>query len=139
MSLIQINRNPTSRELRQFAGIWFPAFWAIIGALLWFKAGFHAAGVAVWSAAGVVSIAGLARPALIRPIFVGMCVASAPIGYVVSLILVASIYYLVLTPTGLLLRLFRYDPMQRRFDRSASSYWVPYEAGADVKRYFRQF
>ena len=29
--MIQINRQPSRRQLRQFAGIWFPAFWALVG------------------------------------------------------------------------------------------------------------
>ena len=49
------------------------------------------------------------------------------------------IYYIVLTPIGLFLRLTGYDPMQRRFDRAAKTYWTPREQEEKTKRYFQQF
>ena len=33
--VIEINRNPSRQELRQFAAFWFPAFWALVGFLLY--------------------------------------------------------------------------------------------------------
>ncbi|MFD6156625.1 hypothetical protein ACFWF7_18815 [Nocardia sp. NPDC060256] len=36
--------------------------------------------------------------------------------------LLAPIYFLLVTPLGLLLRLIR-DPLHRRWDRQAFSYW----------------
>jgi hypothetical protein len=38
-------------------------------------------------------------------------------------LLLAVVYYLVVTPVGLLSRLIR-DPLRRRPDRKASTYWV---------------
>jgi hypothetical protein len=57
----------------------------------------------------------------------------------VSHLLLLVVYYLVLTPIGLLMRLIGYDPLQRRFDRSAQSYWTPHDPAADDARYFKQF
>jgi hypothetical protein len=63
-----------------------------------------------------------------------------PIGFVVSHVVLALVYYLVLTPIGLAMRVFGYDPMRREFDRSAESYWIARDT-AEIKaeRYFRQF
>ena len=58
---------------------------------------------------------------------------------VVSYTVLAMVFYLVLTPIGLLMRLVGYDPMSRRFDKDAASYWVPREGSRKVGRYFRQF
>ncbi len=63
----------------------------------------------------------------------------SPIGLVISYVILAATYYLVLTPIGLVLRLFGYDPMHRRFDREAKTYWVPREEDANTDRVFRQF
>jgi hypothetical protein len=51
----------------------------------------------------------------------------------------AMVYYGIFTPIGLGLRLMGRDPLRRRFDPQARSYWVDRRAPADVKRYFRQF
>ena len=55
------------------------------------------------------------------------------------LAVVAAIYYLVFTPVGLLLRLVKGDPLERRLDRSASTHWAKRPPTGDVRRYFRQF
>ena len=67
-----------------------------------------------------------------------MC-AAFPIGWTVSYLLLAAIFFLVLTPIGLVMRLFGRDPMLRALDRSAKTYWVPHNPGADPRRYFKQF
>jgi hypothetical protein len=73
-------------------------------------------------------------------VFLGMSYAAWPIGFVVSHVILALVYYLVFTPVGLAMRIFRYDPMNRRFDDAAQSYWVVRDpAATPPKRYFRQF
>jgi hypothetical protein len=37
------------------------------------------------------------------------------------------------------MRLFGYDPMHRRFDPAAETYWAKRDEEATVERYFRQF
>ena len=62
-----------------------------------------------------------------------------PIGWTVSHLALAVVYYLVVTPIGLLMRLFGRDPMRRKFDPSATTYWQPHESPDEPERYFRQF
>jgi hypothetical protein len=45
----------------------------------------------------------------------------------------------VITPVGLIFRLLGKDPLTRRFDPRASTYWVKHEEPGNVERYFRQF
>ena len=64
---------------------------------------------------------------------------AACVGFVVSNIAAAAVYFLVITPVGLLLRAFGRDPMERRFDRGKRSYWKDAEKVDDAERYFRQY
>jgi hypothetical protein len=59
-----------------------------------------------------------------------------PVGWVLSHIILDVAYLAVIAPIGSVLRLF-HDPMQRRFDRKANSYWIPREQ-PERTRYFRQ-
>ena len=139
MTLIKLNTNPSNRELRQFAGIWFPAFWALVGWIVWNTTDNLPLTLTLWVVAGVVSLVGFILPAFMRPIFVGWMIAAYPIGWTVSLALLTIIYFLVLTPIGLGVRLFGRDPMNRTFDRNASSYWLKHEPVPEVERNFRQY
>ena len=65
-------------------------------------------------------------------------VAAFPIGWTVSHLLLGSIFYLVITPIGLLLRALGHDPMERKFDREAKTYWIEHER-AETARYFRMY
>jgi hypothetical protein len=49
------------------------------------------------------------------------------------------VYYLVITPTGLLMRLFGRDPLSRKFRRGAGSYWIRRQDDDSLDRYFRQY
>jgi hypothetical protein len=66
-------------------------------------------------------------------------VLAFPIGWTVSHLLLGSIFYGVITPIGLLLRASGHDPMMRKFDRNASSYWIDHRTGGDPTSYLRQF
>jgi hypothetical protein len=135
--MIEINKNPSQRELRQFAGIWFPLFCVMIGLLVFRRS--HGAGIAVWSIGAAVALVGLAAPLVIKPLFVGMMYASFPIGWVMTHVLLGILYYGLITPVGVVMRLAGRDTMTRKFDRAASTYWIPREAAADKERYFRQY
>ena len=139
MSVVQINTNPTRRELNQFGFIWL-GFLAFFGVVAYFKFGSPLVARWLWVAAVVVPILGWLMPAFMRLVFLGMSYLAWPIGFVVSHVVLAVVYYLVLTPIGLLTRLFGYDSMKKSFDPEAKSYWVERPTpGADAGRYFRQF
>ena len=44
---------------------------------------------------------------------------------VVSPVVMGMLFYLVVTPTGFLLRLFGKRPLQLQFDPAADTYWIP--------------
>ncbi len=139
MSVVQIDRNPTPRQLRQFGWIWM-AFVALFGAVAWFKFDNPVVARGLWIAAVAVPVAGWALPAFMRLVFLGMSYLAWPIGFVVSHVILAAVYYLVVTPIGLVMRLVGYDSMKKTFDREAASYWVPRSVGdVDAKRHFRQY
>jgi hypothetical protein len=62
-----------------------------------------------------------------------------PVGYSVSLLLLAMSFYLVFAPLGWLMRARGTDPMNRKFDKSATTYWIEHDPSGEASRYFRQF
>ncbi len=138
MALIEFNKSPSRRDLRWFGAI-FALFFALIGGLIWWK--FEAPRIAfvLWSVAGAITLLYYALSPIRKPLYLGWMYLVYPIGWVISHVLMAIIYFLVFTPIGLAMRLFGRDPIQRRFDRDAPSYWVEHDPGGDPARYFRQF
>ena len=136
MAVIDINRNPSPRELRWF-GVMLTVFVAVVGFLFWRAEATRVATI-VWGAGAALTLVFAAVKAARRPIYLGWIYAAYPIGWTVSHLLLGAIYYLVVTPIGLALRLGGRDPLERTFDRSASTYWTPHDPGKDVSRYFKQ-
>jgi hypothetical protein len=137
MAMLEVNWNPGRRELRQFAGMWL-LFFGAIGAWLWYRHGGGAWSTGLLSAAGLIGIPGLLFPGIMRPIYVGWMMAAFPIGWTISHLLLGAIFYGVVTPIGLALRIFGHDPMHRTFDPEKDSYWVEHEP-AETARYFRTY
>ena len=138
MAVIEINTNPSRRDLLWF-GLLLPVFLAIVGTLIWRRTGSLAAGTAVWTLGGIASALYALWPAGRRRIYVGWMYAVYPIGWAVSHVLLGVVYFVVITPIGLALRLLRHDPLKRAFDRTATSYWVRHNPADRVERYLRQF
>jgi Saxitoxin biosynthesis operon protein SxtJ len=136
VSLFQTNLNPSRNELRWFGMLWFPAFCVLAGLSL-YRRGAPSVAVALWLAAVVTAVAGMVDVRIVAPIYRWMIRLTYPIGWIVSHVIVAVSYFLVVTPIGYLMRL-SHDPMRRGFDRSAKSYWVDCEP-SKPDRYFRQF
>jgi len=136
MSLIRINKNPSRRQLRVFGLAWL-VFLGLLGWESWLR-GRHSAAEAAWALAAVVPLAGLLSPRFLRSVHLAMSYATYPIGFVVSRVVLALVYYLALTPIGLTMRLFRYDPLSRRFDPKARSYWIRRDATKTTESYFQQ-
>ena len=137
MAVIAINKNPSRRDLMIF-GLLFLAFAGVVGFMFLWRA--HAPGVArgVWIAGAVITAIFFAVPPLRKPIYFGWIYATYPIGFVISHVVLAIVYYGVFAPIGLVRRLFGRDPMTRRFDPSAKSYWVEHDPHKSVERYFHQ-
>src|SRR3954465_7604240 len=139
MALFELKRDPSAREVRLFGVAWLPLFCAVLAGLIWYRGG---SGPAIWLsvAAGVLSVAvTLVRPRWTRALFLAWMWAAWPIGWLVSHGMMAGIYFLVLTPIGLAIRAFGRDPLERRFDVRADTYWVTRRREIDPASYFRQF
>jgi ABC-type uncharacterized transport system permease subunit len=136
MAVLEINWQPSRRELLTFSLLWYPLFCGVVGWLLWSNVG-PTPGYVVWGAAGL-GLVGALVPAFARYLYLGLILATFPIGFVLAHVILAVIFYLVFTPIGLIARLVGYDPMRRR-NTGAASHWVERQPTRDKSRYFRQF
>ena len=133
MAFVEINWNPPQRDLRVFSGLLI----AFSGFIAWkFDSTIGQSVAAIAAVAGVV---GLAVPQVAKPIYVGWMVAVSPIEFVVSNLILAFVFYVVVWPLACLMRLKHRDALRLKVDRSVSTYWLPRETQRDPRRYFRQY
>ena len=136
MSLIHINKNPKGRQLVVFAVAWLLILAA--SGLIWWGRGRHTAAEVLWALSAAVPLVGAAYPPALKGVYLGLSYATYPIGFVVSHCVLALLYFLVLTPVGLTMRLLGHDPLSRKFDPGARTYWVPRGKKGEPGSYFNQ-
>jgi hypothetical protein len=145
--LVQLDFRPESRQLRQFGFIALAAF-GLLGGTIWWKGtlfgfafGSAAPTVAVglWALGALCAFLSLAWPQGNRPLFVALSVLAFPIGFLLSHVVLAVLFFGILTPVGLLLRLFDRDLLERGFQKEKRTYWVDLHEPSGEQEYFRQF
>jgi hypothetical protein len=95
--------------------------------ILWRRSHLTAASIAL-VLAGALILGGLVAPTRLGPVYRGWMAFAVAISKVTTPVLMGAIYFLVLTPTGLLARLFGHRPLSR--PRGAATYWQSRPAGA---------
>jgi len=130
--------DPSRSTLRQFAGLWLVFFG---GMALWqaLVKGHAQLGLSLAALAAIVGLLGLTRPEWVRFIYVGWMVLAFPIGWTVSQVMLALMFFGLFTPIGLAFRLIGRDPLHRARPSARESYWEPKPAPADLRQYFKQF
>lgn len=62
------------------------------------------------------------------------------IGELITGLLLSIVFYVVVTPMGLIMKLFTKDPLDRRIEKEKDSYWIEKElVSEDITRYEKQF
>ena len=74
--------------------------------------------------AGAVLAAALVKAELLAPFNKVWIKIGLVMHRIVSPVVLALLFYGVVTPTGLIMRALGKDPLRLRFDRNAESYWI---------------
>lgn len=80
-----------------------------------------------------------AVPVLARPFYLLWYALACCIGLVVGNLLLGIVFYVFVTGIALVMKVLGRDPLNRRLDRAAKSYWRDAEQPSDPRRYYGQF
>jgi hypothetical protein len=139
LALLTITRDPPPRQVRQFAMVWLPGLCFVLAGLALYSYDSRPAAIVLVGSAITSFVLGLLRPGWMRPVMLAVALATFPLGWLVLHLLLAVLYYGVVTPIGVAMRLVGRDPLARHFDRAAQTYWSPRRLPPEPSRYFRQF
>jgi hypothetical protein len=146
--VLKPNWNPDPRTLRQFAALWL-LFLFLAGLLRAWRGGAFQGGsafamqgpwvvpIVMWGLALAIGVPALVAPRFVRPIYVGLMALTFPIGWAVSHLLLAFVYFGLFAGLGLAFRLLGRDRLGMRFDRRATTYWKDRLTRPNARQYFR--
>ena len=145
--MIEINLRPDNKTLRQFGVIAIFGF-GFVAAIAHFEVLIFAMGLGAakpWvvnifvGLAAYAGVCSLVFPKANLPIYLGLTILSYPIGFVLSYVIMGTLFFLIITPIGVVMRLAGRDPLNRKLEPDAESYWLDCRPARDKASYFRQF
>ena len=145
--LVEIDLNPNAKTLKQFGLIAFAGF-GLLAALAYFEKLVFAFGLgdmrvavaAVLASLGILALVfSIVAPRANRLIYVGFSLLAFPIGFVLSYLIMGFLFFFVIGPVAVGLRLFGRDPLHRAPDPDAASYWSKAHSPRDKESYFHQY
>lgn len=123
-------------RLRRFA-LTVAAGATIVAGISWWR-GHTVVPSLLWSVAAIVALAGVTVPTSLAPVERGWLAVGRVLAWLNTRIILTALFYLVVTPIAIIMRPFR-DPLDRRFDAKASTYWCRRTTGVSRNSYERQF
>lgn len=132
-----VNWRPDRDELRRFARAMLIGFF-VIGLIVALRhRALGPATIALWAIGGALALASLV-PGLGRVAYLGIYLPTSVIGFFVSHIVVALMFFLVFVPVGLLVRLTGHDLLRLRRP-GRQTLWTRRPAPRPSSSYYRQF
>lgn len=131
--MIAIDWKPDATALRKF-GRSMLIFGLVFALWFWFK---HAP-VAAWAFAGLgvfCFVTSLFVPAAARVVYVAWMALAWLLGQIVTPLIMGALYYLVITPIGLILRLTGHDRLRLKKPQDAS-FWTDCKPSPSYDRQF---
>lgn len=129
----------SNKAIRKFCVVIAVAL-GVIGSFIYLKTQSLTTVQWLWGIGLLFLILGFIWPSVLRPVYRLWMLLAYFIGGIVSRVILTVLFYFVITPTGLLLRLLRKDILNQKFDRNLESYWVKKDyAGITRKQYRKMY
>jgi Saxitoxin biosynthesis operon protein SxtJ len=124
-------------ELRKF-GLTVGGAFLVLGSISWWR-GHELPPRVLWTLGGLLMVPGALFPGVLGPVHRGWMKFALVLGHINTRIILTVLYYLVVTPIGAIMRLFR-DPLDRSLRTPTTSQWIKREREpVELGRYERQF
>ena len=89
---------------------------------------------------GIILLVGLTFPIIIKPVFIGFSYLGFVLGWVMTRIILITLFYLIFSPIGLIMRLAGKCFLDTQFDKKEKSYWIDRQkAEISTVNYEKQF
>lgn len=99
-------------------------FFLFIGCLLWLKFRMETKTVVFFCLSVFFLICPYIAPPLMLVVFKVMTAVGGVVGWVNRTILLALVFFALITPVSFILKMIGRDPMNRKINKSAATYWT---------------
>ena len=118
-----IQQELTQKELRNFGFILASIFMALFGVLIPLLK-HQASPMWPWILGSALLAFAFFLPKLLQLIYVPWMKLGALLGWINTRIILGFLFFAIITPMSLILRVIKYDPLKRKFDTNATTYRI---------------
>ena len=127
------------KQLRQF-GLMVGGILVLIGLWKLYQGKHETARLILWSVGVALMVTGAIVPKLLTPVYWIWMKLALLLGWVNTRLLLGIIFFVIITPMAVVMKVFGRDALNRKIDKDAGSYWIPRPPIASIKEYCeRQF
>lgn len=131
------NIKSTKKELRSF-GITIGAVLAIFGAVFWWQQ--KSSFIYFFEGSLILLLLGFLFPIVLKPLQKVWMTIAVIIGYVMTRVILSVLFYLIITPLGLVSKLCGNKFLDLEINKTQNSYWICREESVfNKERYEKQF
>jgi hypothetical protein len=125
------------KEIRKFGAVAFVFFGILFALGLWKE---KMVPIYLFGTLSVLGLGFVVAPAPLKPVYTAWLRTAHFIGKNITRLILILMYYLVITPSGLLKKLFGGAPLPRKPDAQVSTYWVQRSEPVQPRdRYIKRF
>jgi len=136
--LARINWKPSEKDLRKF-GVTLIVGFALIGALVGWRKSWEAASW-IWGVSAGIGLLALFLPAASKPFYLLWMGIAFIMGTIISTVILILIFYLIITPVGILMRVLGRDSLHlKKASFKSGTYWHSHPEKFDKTYYQRLF
>jgi len=126
-------------EQRKF-GIVIGMIILALGLFRWWHHDFEHIPYILFPLGGTLFLLGIVAPRVLQPVFVLWMKFAIAVNWLMTRVVLALAFYLIITPVRVLVSVFSEDPLKRKWLPEAETYWEePEEQPAEFERYKNQF
>lgn len=146
-SLIQIDMWPSTRALTQFGTLASMAF-LLLGYVVHSESWVYTVHVdatramssyALWVMSAFAGGCALLFPRANLPLYWGLSLVTYPVGILVSYVALGLLFFFLITPVAIALRLLKRVDLQQHSDPAATTYWREARPPRTKASYFKQY
>jgi hypothetical protein len=126
-----------AKEIRKFGFIALTFFGFLFALGLWMNKPIP---TYLFGTLSLLALGFILAPTPLRPVYAGWMKIAHLIGKIITTLMLALVYYVVITPSALIKRLFGGSPLPLKPDKGISSYWVTRsEPAQPQERFLKRF
>lgn len=129
------------KKIKDFGWVMFAVLGILIPLFISYKIGWgiNTPMLILFAISQFILIPSIVLPRMMEPIYKSWMLLALLLGLFMTKVIITIVFILIMTPIGLIRKLFVNDPLNLKADKKTNTYWVKKENTLSADRYEKQY